>query len=101
MSGFTKGELKAVSCDGLGGWRICVETEGHQICGIEPGVSASGFLSKEEHLANATHIVKCWNSRDKLLEVCQFAFDNFDKSYSEKVAAKTRLQGVIAEATGK
>lgn len=64
MSEYTKGEMEAVSCSG---GRICIQTkggkkDGHQICGINPSVSASGFLTQEQHLANAQRIVQCWNA---------------------------------------
>ena len=65
----TKGDWKAVPCEGLAGWRISVENETHQICGIKPGISASSRLSKEQHIANARLIAEA----PKLLAACQAA----------------------------
>ncbi len=64
---WTKGkwEVKEYECG------IAIETEGQQICGIRPGVSASRMLPHQEHLANARRICQCINTHDDLLAACR------------------------------
>ena len=80
----TKGKWEAkVYTEGKIGWRICVETKEHQICGMRPGVSASGFLSKHEHTANAEFIANApetLKQRDELLEACKKALEFVGRS---------------------
>ena len=51
---FAEGKWTARYYEGRDCWGV--ETEEHQICGMEAGRAASGLLSNEEHKANANLI---------------------------------------------
>ena len=71
----TKGKWEVKIHERADGARISISTEEHQICGIEPKVCASGLITFEKHLANASLIAQA----PALLEACKEYVEWFEK----------------------
>ncbi len=112
-----KGEWKLKECTNPP--RIAILSKDGQICGIQAGVSASGFMSYKELLANARLIAaapETKRQRDALLAACELAlpeitsqivlFDNIpleeveevDEVMESLVKCEKALKEAIAEA---
>lgn len=79
MDEFTKGKWNVLNVSDAKNIKIGVMAKDHQICGIEPGKSASGLLAEQIHLANARLIA----ASPDLYAACNLALHNEGKRWSE------------------